>query len=208
MMRRAHAAGWQIATHALGDRAVEMVLDCYAEAMEGETAQERRHRIEHCMVADEGLGRRIRDLGIVPVLQPDIFRLGDGYIPALGQERASEVIPMRVFESLGIRVAFSSDAPVVPCDPLLNIRSAVERVTPSGVTLGRHHTVPLMEAIRLYTAGGAFATHTDGERGHLRAGFLADFAVLSRDPATMAMDDFDELHVVQTAVGGRVIFEA
>jgi len=208
MMRRAHAAGWQIATHALGDRAVEVVLDCYAEAMAGETAHARRHRIEHCMVCDDGLGRGIRDLGIVPVLQPDIFRLGDGYITALGLARAEEVIPMRVFESLGIRVAFSSDAPVVPCDPLLNIRSAVERVTPGGVTLGRHHAVPLMEAIRLYTAGGAHATHTDTERGRLRPGFLADFAVLSHDPAALPPEDLPDLRVLLTVTGGEETFRA
>jgi predicted amidohydrolase YtcJ len=208
MMCRAHAAGWQIATHALGDRAVEVVLDCYAEAMSGETAHARRHRIEHCMVCDEDLGRRIRELGIVPVLQPDIFRLGDGYITALGLDRAEDVIPMRVFESLGIRVALSSDAPVVPCDPLLNICSAVERVTPSGVTLGRHHAIPLMEAIRLYTAGAAYATHTDNERGRLRPGYLADFAVLSHDPATLPTEDMAALYVTTTVVGGRVSYRA
>jgi predicted amidohydrolase YtcJ len=207
MMHRAHAAGWQIATHALGDRAVEVVLDCYAEAMRGETAHTRRHRIEHCMVCDEELGRRIRDLGIVPVLQPDIFRLGDGYVTALGSERAEEVIPMRVFTSLGIQVALSSDAPVVPCDPLLNIRSAVERVTPGGVALGRHHSIPLIDAIRFYTAGGAHATHTDSERGRLRRGYLADFAVLSHDPATLAEEDLAELHVTMTVVGGRTSYE-
>lgn len=207
MMRRAHAAGWQIATHALGDRAVELVVACYEKTTQGARLGDRRHRIEHCMVCDEELGKRILDLGVVPVLQPDIFRLGDGYIAALGVARAEEVIPMHIFQTLGIPVAFSSDAPVVPCDPLLNIRSAVERVTPGGVTLGRHHAMTVMESIRLYTAGGAFATHSEKEKGKLVPGMLADFAVLSLDPAATPVDEFDGLYVNMTVAGGRPTYE-
>jgi predicted amidohydrolase YtcJ len=208
MMRRAHGAGWQIATHALGDRAVEAVLDAYQGAMSGQERQGHRHRIEHCMVCDEGLGRRIKNLAIVPVLQPDIHRLGDGYITALGVERAQDVIPMRVFEHLNIPVAFSSDCPVIPCNPLEVIRSAVVRRTPGGIVLGRHHAVSVMHGIRLYTAGSAYATHTDTIKGTLRPGLLADFVVLSRDPAATTIDDFDDLTVTRTVVGGEIRFQS
>lgn len=207
MMRRAHAAGWRIATHALGDRAVEAVLDAYGVAMRGKRGQDHRHRIEHCMLCDERLAWRIRDLGVVPVLQPDIFRLGDGYITALGRERADDVIPMRLFERLQIPVAFSSDAPVVPCDPLAVVRSAVERRTPGGMVLGRQHAVTPLEAIRLYTAGSAYATRRERTKGVLRPGLLADFTVLSHDPAAIAPQEFDDLRVTMTVVGGNVAYE-
>lgn len=202
MMVRAHGAGWQIATHALGDRAVEEVLGCYAEVLAAAPSRDHRHRIEHCMVLDRSLVAEMNRLGVAPVIQPDIHRLGDGYIAALGLERASRVIPMRLFREAGMSVAFSSDAPVIPCDPLAVIRSAMERRTPEGVTLGTEHRVSAMEAMRNYTVGSASVTHTEKTRGRLAPGMLADFAVLSRDPATTPFDEFQEIRVVRTVRGG------
>lgn len=206
-MRRAHKAGWQIATHALGDRAVEMVLDCYAEAMIDCRRGDHRHRIEHCMYADETMARRIRDLGIVPSLQPDIYRLGDAYVAALGLRRAEESIPTGLFRRLGVEIAISSDLPVIPGRPLDVVRSAMERRTPRGVQLGPHHAMAAMEAIRGYTWGGAHATHSERSKGVLAAGMLADFTVLSHDPARTALDDWQTIQVVQTVVAGQVMYQ-
>lgn len=204
MIRRAHDAGWQIATHAIGDRAIEIVLDCYAQALQANPHVDHRHRIEHCMLVDEGLGRRIRDLNVVPTIQPGFMsRLGDAYISALGLERAAQLMPMHLFERLGIRVGFSSDRPVIPGAPLQGVVAAVRRQTPGGVILGREHSLTALDAVRLYTAGAAFATRTDRTRGQLRPGMLADFAVLSHDPAALAPEDLDVLRVTMTVAGGR-----
>jgi predicted amidohydrolase YtcJ len=205
-MRRVHQAGWQIATHALGDRAVEMVLDCYEEAMTGSARLDHRHRVEHCMYADETLVQRIRVLSIVPSLQPDIYRLGDAYIAALGLERASQSIPTGLFRRLGVEMAFSSDLPVILGRPLDVIRSAMERKTPKGVQLGPDHAVPAMEAIRAYTWGGAYATRSETSKGTLAPGMLADFTILSRDPAQTTLEDWHELQVMKTVVGGREVY--
>ncbi|HLJ66625.1 MAG TPA: amidohydrolase [Chloroflexota bacterium] len=202
MIDRANRAGWQIATHALGDRAVEAVVTAYEGALAAQPRPDHRHRIEHCMLLDEELATRIGALGVVPSLQPDIFRLGDGYVAALGVDRAAQSIPTGLFARLGIPVAFSSDAPVIPCDPLAVIRSAVERRTPAGVTLGREHAVTAMEALRNYTVGGAFATHAEREKGRLAAGMWADFVVLSRDPAQTAVEDLADVRVTMTVAGG------
>jgi predicted amidohydrolase YtcJ len=207
-MRRAHEAGWQIATHALGDRAVEMVVDCYEEAMRGRPRANHRHRIEHCMYADEVLVRRMRDLGLVPSLQPDIYRLGDAYVAALGLERAAQSIPTGLFRQLGVDLALSSDLPVIPGRPLDVIRSAMERTTPKGVQLGPQHAMSAMEAIRAYTWGGAHATHSEQKKGTLGPGKFADFTVLSHDPARTDLDDWQHIQVVQTVVGGQVMYAA
>jgi predicted amidohydrolase YtcJ len=206
MIYRTHNAGWQIAAHALGDRAVEAVLDAYEQALMTSPRSDHRHRIEHCMIADEGLTIRIRDLGIVPSLQPDIFRLGDGYVTGLGVERASSSIPVGLFRRLGVPIAFSSDCPVIPCNPLPIVRSAIERKTPSGVSLGREHSVTAMEGIRYYTAGGAYATHTDQHKGTLLVGKYADFAVLSQDPSAVPLGEFDGVRVTMTVTGGNEVF--
>lgn len=207
MIRRAHESGWHIATHALGDRAIETVLDCYQAALEASPRADHRHRIEHCMITDEGLAQRIKDLGVLPSLQPDIFRLGDGYITALGMERASQVIPMATFDRLGVQVAFSSDRPVIPGDPLQCILDAMERRTPKGVVLGPEHRIGAMEGIRNYTVGGAFATHQEGNKGRIAPGQLADFAVLDRDPTDASADDIRATEVVMTVLGGEIVFE-
>ncbi len=206
VMRRAHEAGWQIATHALGDRAVEMVLDCYDGAIRDRPRADHRHRIEHCMYADETMARAIRDLGIVPSLQPDIYRLGDAYVAALGLERAAESIPIGLFRRFGIELALSSDLPVIPGRPLDVIRSAMERTTPRGVELGPHHAIPAMDAIRAYTWGGGYATHSERIKGTLAPGMLADFIVLSGDPAQTELDDWQTIQVVRTAVGGQLMY--
>lgn len=208
MIERAHRAGWQIATHALGDRAVEIVLDCLAAALEAHPRRDHRHRIEHLMLLDRDLVHRIGRLGVVPVLQPDIFRLGDGYVAALGRERAQDVIPLDLFCGSGITVAFSSDAPVIPADPLAVIRSAAERVTPSGEVLGREHVIPPMRAIERYTAGSAYATRTEGDLGTLEPGKWADFTVLSADPAGTPAEGFETIRVVRTVVGGHEVYQA
>jgi predicted amidohydrolase YtcJ len=208
MVRRAHGAGWQIATHALGDRAVAAALLAYGKALSERPRADHRHRIEHCMLLDETQAGEMARLGIVASLQPDIFRLGDGYVGALGAERASEAIPLDLFRQAGVEMAFSSDCPVIPCDPLPIIRSAVERRTPAGVHLGSRHASTVVEAIRCYTSRAAFATHTDQEKGKLTAGYLADFAVLSADPFLTPLEEFDSLRVTMTVAGGHTTFEA
>jgi predicted amidohydrolase YtcJ len=181
---RSHSAGWQIATHAIGDRAIELVLDCYEKALQAAPRGDHRHRIEHCMLLPPALATRMQQLGVVPVVQPGfIGRLGDAYISALGMERASQLMPMERFDWLGITPAFSSDRPVIPGAPLKGIRSAMQRMTPSGVTLGREHAISALEGIRHYTTGSAYATRTEDRKGRLTRGMLADFTVLSHDPA-------------------------
>jgi predicted amidohydrolase YtcJ len=208
MIERAHRAGWQIGTHAIGDRAIATVMDGYEAALKRTPREDHRHRIEHCMLLDATLARRIKAANVIPAIQPGFMaRLGDGYINAIGEERSAQLMPMHFFERLGIPVAFGSDRPVIPGAPLDGILSAVRRVTPRGVTLGPEHRITPMEAIRLYTAGSAYAIRMEDQIGMLRPGMLADMVVLSHDPATLAPEDLDDLHVVMTVAGGTVTYE-
>lgn len=207
MIRRASAAGWQIGTHAIGDRAIEVVLECYEQALRETPRQDHRHRIEHCMLLDRELGRRIQQMGIVPTIQPGfISRLGDAYVAALGMERASQLMPMQLFDWMGITVGFSSDRPVIPGAPLRGVRSAMQRVTPQGIQLGPEHTMTALEAVRHYTSGSAYATHTEDWKGTLRRGSVADFTVLSRNPAETNFEDFGAIRVLITVAGGTETF--
>jgi predicted amidohydrolase YtcJ len=202
----AHRAGWQIATHAIGDRAIETVLRLYAQALEAYPRANARHRIEHCMLLDDTLIARLRDLGVVAVLQPEfIARLGDAYRDGLGEERARRLNRVTSLLKAGVSVAFSSDCPVVPGAPLDGIGAAIERKTPSGVVLGEAERVDALTAIRLYTRGSAYSVQDEGCTGSLSAGKRADFVVLNRDPASTPVQEWEDVRVVATVFGGRVV---
>lgn len=202
----AHRAGWQIATHAIGDRAIEMVLHLYAQAMQASPRPDIRHRVEHCMLLDDALIARLRELGVVAVLQPEfVARLGDAYRYGLGEERARRLNRVASLLKAGVPVAFSSDLPVVSGAPLDGIRAAMQRQTPHGVVLGETESVDALTAIRLYTKGSAYAVHDEAHTGSLSAGKRADFVVLSRDPASTPVEEWGDLRVVATVFGGSVV---
>ncbi|GIV17093.1 MAG: amidohydrolase [Armatimonadota bacterium] len=201
-----HRAGWQIATHAIGDRAIETMLRFYKRALQEYPRADVRHRIEHCMLLDDGLIARLRQLGVVAVLQPEfVARLGDAYRYGLGEERARRLNRVTSLLKAGVPVAFSSDCPVVPGAPLDGIRAAMERKTPLGVVLGESERVDALTAIRLYTRGSAYAVHDEGYTGSLGAGKRADFVVLSRDPAATPVEEWEDVRVVATVFGGRMV---
>ena len=202
----AHRAGWQIATHAIGDRAIATVLRLYRKAIETQPRADARHRIEHCMLLDGDLIAQLRALGVVAVLQPEfIAKLGDAYRYGLGEERAKRLNRVNSLLETGVPVAFSSDCPVVPGAPLDGIRSAMERRTPLGVVLGECERVHAMTAVRLYTMGSAYAVRDEDDTGSLTEGKRADFVVLSRDPASTPVEEWDDLRVTATVFGGRVV---
>lgn len=202
----AHGAGWQIATHAIGDRAIETMLHLYAQALRENPRIDVRHRLEHCMLLDEAMIVRLRELGVVAVLQPEFMaRLGDAYRYGLGEERAHRLNRVVSLLEAGVPVAFSSDCPVVPGAPLDGIRAAMERKTPLGVVLGESERVDALTAIRLYTRGSAYAVHDEEYTGSLTAGRRADFVVLSRDPVSTPVEEWEDMRVVATVFGGRVV---
>ncbi len=195
-----HAAargGWQVAVHAIGDGAVELVLDCYAGLPPS------RHRIEHAMLLDKGLIRRLVEQQIVPVIQPEfISRLGDAYVLGLGEERAARLNATASLQRAGLGVPFSSDCPIVPGAPLDGIRAAARRVTRSGRLLGADERVSPQDGLRNYTYWAAFSTFDEGETGSISPGKRADLAVLSCDP----IEDLDGAEVVATFAGGRCVY--
>jgi hypothetical protein len=206
IVRSAHANGWRIATHAIGDRAIESVLDAYESI--GDQGADPRHRIEHCSICDADLIARMKALDVVPVLQPeDIAVLGDAYPSSVGPQRANNNSPVRWFENAGLSIAFSSDRPVTLGHPLAGIRAAVERRTASGVVLGEEHRVSAETAIGYYTAGAAFASGCDGFRGKLIAAQRADFVVLDRDITRCDPQEITAAKVLMTVVGGQTVFE-
>lgn len=206
-IRRAHRSGWQIATHAIGDRAISVVLDAYAAALDEFPRADHRHRIEHCAVVDEPDLRRVADLGIIPVPQGRfVTELGEGMRAALGPEREDWCYRQRSFLKAGCVVPGSSDRPVVDGAPLRGIADLVRRRTSTGHLLGPKERLTAAEALRAYTYGSAYSVFAEGDLGTLEVGKLADFAVLSADPTDE--DTLDDVRVLATVVGGAVEYDS
>lgn len=202
-----HRTGWQVAAHALGDRAIEQVLDAYAEALRVAPRADHRHRIEHATLATHGQVRRMHELSVIPVPQARFLAdFGDTYREALGEQRAAQAMPIRTMLEHGLVVPGSSDAPVASASPLLGIASMVQRRTSSGATLGPSQAVDVEAALTAYTRGSAYAEIAEADRGTITAGRLADLVVLSHDPMAFDPNRLDELRVLATIVGGTVEF--
>jgi len=206
---KAHNAGWQIATHAIGDRAVDVVLSSYAEAQRQNSRTLPAHRIEHCMLLDTNLITRLRRQNVWSIGQPEfIARLGDAYELALGEERANRLSPYATLEKANVAQAFSSDNPVVPGAPLAGIYAAMQRETPSGRVLNAKERVSAEVGLYAYTTAPAYATRTYQDRGALEMGKLADFTLLSADPTTTPASEWERVQVVATFVNGECLYGA
>ncbi|MDR1513121.1 MAG: amidohydrolase family protein, partial [Propionibacteriaceae bacterium] len=202
----AHLAGWQVATHAIGDRAVAAALDGYEAAQAARPRPGARHRIEHCGMADDQAVARIAALGLVPVPQgPFLPVQGDVYTAAVGPDREHLLYRQRSFLMAGVEVPGSSDCPVVNGAPLYGIAALVQRLTPDGRVLGPQERLTVAEALRAYTFGSAYAEHSETRKGSLSRGKLADFVVLSDDLLAVAVDRIAELEIQATVVGGRAL---
>ncbi len=176
-----HQGGWQIATHAIGDAAIELAVEAAELAQAANPRTQARHRIEHCMLTNAEIIKRMARLGMIAVPQPEfIYHFGDKYFRALGQ-RAERSMPCRSWLKGGVKVAFGSDQPVVSHDPIIGWRAAVDRKTRTGQVIGAGEGLDPLTALRCFTLEAALAG-LDDEIGVLAPGRKADFVVLSGRP--------------------------
>jgi predicted amidohydrolase YtcJ len=204
----AHRLGYQIAVHAIGDRGIDWVLDAYEKALEAYPRKDHRHRVEHCGICRPDILARIARLGVIPVTQPVfILEYGDGFIRHLGLERAQLTYPFRSFLERGIRPVFSSDCPVSSFVPMKSIQAAVTERTGSGQSYALEEAVTVQEALEMYTVAGAHVTFEEDIKGQIKAGMLADFAVLHEDPREVDPSTLADQKVSATIIGGEVVYE-
>lgn len=199
----AYAAGWSIAAHAIGDRAVDLAIGILTGCAEKYGPRTLPNRIEHASVTRPDQVRRLADAGIAVTPQASFFADGgDGMTASLGPERIAWAYRAASFLAAGVTLAGSSDRPVADGNVLRGMQAFVDRRTASGAVFGNpDERLTPRQALAAYTSAAAAATGTAHTKGTLAPGKLADFTVLSGSPLTAP--DIAGLRVLATAVGGE-----
>ncbi len=189
----------QVAVHAIGDGALQMVLDSYAQAKQTIPGWKERPRVVHCQIAHLEQLQRMAKLGIIADIQP-IFVPTDRHFVKnrIGKKAARNSYAWKTMTQLGVRTAGGSDCPVEDCNPLLGLWAAITR--------DGWHTEQCLtpqEALNLFTLGSAYATADELLKGSLSPGKLGDFVVLPEDPLTVDPQQLLNMKVEAAYVGGE-----
>ncbi|MEK7847783.1 MAG: amidohydrolase family protein, partial [Chloroflexota bacterium] len=201
-----HGQGYPVAIHAVEEAAVAAVAAALERVL-GDSPRPHRHRIEHCAECPPPLRRRLARLRVTVVTQPAfIYYRGEKYLAEVSPQLLPHLYPTASLLRAGLRVAGSSDAPVVPPHPLVGIYAAVTRRTQAGGQVVPGEAISAEAALALYTTGAAYAAGEEGEKGCLAPGKLADLAVLSADPTAVPPEEIKDIRVTMTLLGGRVVW--
>ncbi len=201
LVLKAHRAGWQVAVHAIGDRAVESVLKAFEKAFKKHPRGGLRHRVEHCSVLNPRLIRRMKRLGLIASVQPHFIVSDFWIVDRVGVERARWVYPFKTLMKEGVVVASGSDCPVEPISPVLGIWAAVARKT------FVEESLTVEEALKTYTLNAAYASFDEDKKGTIEVGKFADLTVLSEDPFNVPPERLRGVEVEMTIVGGEVVYK-
>jgi predicted amidohydrolase YtcJ len=210
-LMQADAAGLQLRVHAIGDRAISMMLDIFGEIENKHGYHDQRFAIEHAQhMAQKGF-ERFAKLHVIASMQP-YHAIDDGRWAEkpLGHNRARYSYPWRSFLDHGVTLAFGSDWPVAPLNPMLGLYAAVTRATLDGKNPNGwvpEEKITLSEAVEAYTMGSAFAEFQEHAKGSITPGKLADMVVLSDNIFDLKPDAIRNVRVETTIVGGKVIYD-
>ena len=212
MVLERDAAGFQLALHAIGDRANRIVLDAYEAAIKTNRRRQRRHRIEHVQYLHRDDYKRFRELSVIASMQPCHLLAEIRWTSTiLGPAREYEAYAVNSISKSGAVVALGTDYPVEGLNPLRGIYAAVTREFEEGGPRGGwmpQEKISVEAAIRAYTWGSAYAEYQDHRKGTLAPGTFADLLVLSQDITRVPPRDILRTKVLLTMVGGKVTHQA
>lgn len=207
VLGEAHKKGYQITVHAQGDKAIEMYLNCVERALEESPRKNHRHRIEHAGISSPDLQKRMKKLEMIPIPNPPFpYEFGEIYVEHYG-ERVNHMYAVRDFIDTGIMAAAGSDAPITDFNPLLGIHVAVNRKSQFGKEIGKNQSISVMEAIKLYTWNGAYASFEEEIKGSIEVGKLADLVILNDSILRVNPSQIKDLNVETTIIDGEIVFQ-
>ena len=205
MVKRVHDSGLQVAVHAIGDRALDAVI----EAFESVKPERLRHRVEHASLVRDDQLEELKRLKPAISVQPR-FVISDWWAKSrVGEKRARWLYRYKSLIEAGLIVGLSTDAPVEPVNPWETVYAAITRGRYEGVAHyvdTAHESLNILEALHAYTVGSAMLLWDEGSIGTLEPGKLADFVILDRDPLSASDQEVRSIGVLETYVGGERVY--
>jgi hypothetical protein len=217
-IRLLHDAGVHVSTHAVGDRAIDMVVDTYAEVLKARPTRGLRHGIIHANVpTDHAIDtmswlQRTYDAGYPEAQSTFMWWIGDTYAGNFGAERSKRLMPFKTYAAKGVVWAGGSDFSVTPYPARYGLWASVVRKTLNGrygsTPFGLAESVDVRTALRSYTGWAARQLFLEDRIGSLEIGKEADIAVWDRNLYAIPPDDLQHLRCELTLLSGRVVFDA
>ena len=202
--------GYQVCTHAIGDRGNREILDAYAAALDRMPRQNHRFRVEHAQVLALEDTPRFAELGVIPSMQPTHCTSDMRWVyDRIGPQRAAGAYAWAQLRRTGVPIPGGSDFPIESHNPFLGLYAAITRQNIEGKPAGGWHADERMtreEALRSFTLDAAFAGFDESDRGSLEPGKLADFVVIDHDVMTCAPSQIPTTRVIQTVIGGETVY--
>jgi predicted amidohydrolase YtcJ len=212
LIEKAHQNGYQTGTHAIGDKGVNWVLNAVERAQKKFGAKALRHRIEHAQIVIPSDVKRFKQLGVIASMQPTHCTTDMRFCEIrIGKERSKNAYIWKTLLDAGAQLAFGTDWPVEPLDPMRGLYSAVTRKNieggfPEGGWFPEQR-LTMTESVRLYTLGAAYASFEEKAKGSIEPGKLADFTVLSKDIFRVDPKDVLTTEALYTILGGKIVYQ-
>jgi predicted amidohydrolase YtcJ len=204
-VRELNRQNWRLATHAVGDAAIDLVLNAYDKANAEQSIVDRRWSIEHAFIGRPDHLPRMKALGLAIAAQNHLYLAGPSLVKYWGATRAGITTPVKMYLDAQLPVSSGTDAPVVPYPPLWTIYHFITRDTITGGVLGADQRVTRQQALRMATINNAWLTMEERTKGSIEPGKFADLVILSEDPLTCSATALRDAKVLMTMVGGRVV---
>ena len=204
-VRELNRQDWRVATHAVGDAAIDLVLSAYEKANADVSIVGRRWSIEHAFIGRPDHLPRMKALALAISAQSHLYLAGPSLVKYWGAARAGITTPVKMYLDAPLPVSSGTDAPVVPYPPLWTLYHFVTRDTITGGVLGADQRVTREQALRMATINNAFLTMEERTKGSIETGKFADLVILSEDPLTCSDTQLRDARVLMTMVGGKVV---
>jgi predicted amidohydrolase YtcJ len=208
VVKELNREGWRVATHAVGDAAIDEVIAAYEAANAEKSIRGKRWALEHGFIPQADQFPRLKTLDLIISAQDHLYLAGPSLVNYWGAARANRTTPVRDYLDRGFLVAGGTDSAVVPYPPLWVIYHFVTRDTISGGVMGADQKISRKEALQIETINNAYLTFEEKIKGSIEPGKLADLVVLPEDILTCPEKHIEQMAVSMTMVGGKIVYDA
>jgi predicted amidohydrolase YtcJ len=205
----AQELGWDVGIHTCGDRAMDLVVDAFADVAKTQPRPDARHNVIHAYFPSDRALEQMAEHHIAAVIQPTfLYWEGDMIFRDVGEARAANYKPARKYLDHGVVLCANSDIPsTVSPNPFVGLYAQVTRRNNLGHLVAGDQAISRQEALHAYTAAGAWLTREEDLKGTIVRGKLADLVVIDRDYFGVAEDEIKEIDVLMTVVGGEIVYD-